>query len=437
MDDLFLNNLLKFFQVLRTAGVRVSLSETIDAIEALSHVELLDRNVVKAALAACTAKSETERKVFSECFEQYFIDPTEKSNYVTHKSQARLQRKQEIIERASELRYQDQELTLSDELKEVYSEISVTERQSILDFLERSSTGKNMKPHFKPITENVVKGRLKQLKNNHHHKHHHHCSIFESPVSEAGIIAEDVEEILREENRLVYQNLSTIEDKDMPAVIQLIRVMAERLRKSTKRKLRASGRGNLDFKRTIGSNMASGGTLFQLKYKRKHGPRQRILTICDVSASMYRFSGFVLKFISCLHAEMSSADHYIFSTGIEKLNIRSFTTATDIEQEITKSAIWKKGTDLSQAIRRIINDRFIILNSSTIVIIVSDAKTVNPAQAAEELKQLASRAKKIYWLNPIQESDWKGIAGLDGLKQHCVMLDCSNLDKLSRACERI
>ena len=345
-------------------------------------------------------------------------------------------KKQEIIQRASELQYQGQELNISDELKEVYSDITVEERKSILDFLERSSTGKNMKSHFKPITENVVKGKLNNLKNKYKKPHDHHCSAFQSALSEAGIIAEDVAEAVREEDSLMYQNLSTIEDKDMPAVIQMIKSLAEKLRKSTRIRQQTSSKAGLDFKKTISSSISAGGSLFKLKYKRKHGQKQRILTLCDVSSSMYRFSGFVLKFISCLHFEISTADNYIFSTDIEHLNIQKFTTSTDIEQEITKSRVWKRGTDIHRAIQHILKDRFVVLNSSTIVIIVSDAKTLNVSNAAEDLKQLITKVKKIYWLNPIPEPDWRSIAGIDGLRQYCTMLDCSTLEKLSKACER-
>ena len=436
MEDLLLNNFVKFVDVLRAADVRVSLSESIDAVEALSCIDILDRSQVKAALSACLAKSEAERRTFSEAFDRFFIDPEEKDSYICHKSKAREQKKQEIIKKAAELQYQGQELNISDELKEVYSEISTEERKSILEFLERSSTGKNMKSEFKPITENAVKGKLNNLKNKHKKHHHHDCSVFQSALSEAGIIAEDVAEAAREENGLMYQNLSTIQDKDMPAVIQLIKTMADRLRKSTQNRQKTARKAGLDFKRTISGSISAGGALFKLQYKRKHGQRQRILTLCDVSASMYRFSGFVLKFISCLHLEISSADNYIFSTDIEHLNIHKFTTSTDIEQEITRSRVWKKGTDIHRAVRHILKDRFVILNSSTIVIIVSDAKTLNAARAAEDLKQLGTRVKKIYWLNPIQEPEWPYIAGIEGLRQYCTMLDCSTLEKLSRACER-
>lgn len=436
MENLLLNNLVKYIDVLRAAGVRVSLSESMDAIQSLACIDVTDRDQVKAALSACIAKSEAERKIFSETFDRFFIDPVDKDAYIRGKSMAREQKKQEILQRASELEYQGQKLDLSDDLKEVYSEISVEERKGILDFLDRSSTGKNMKSHFKPITENVVRGKLNNLKNKYHKPQDHHCSVFDSALSEAGIIAEDVTEAVREENSLLYQNLSNIADKDMPAVIQLIKMLADKLRKSTQNRQQSARKAGLDFKRTISANIAAGGTLVKLKYKAKHKPRQRILTLCDVSSSMYRFSGFVLKFITSLHFEITSADHYIFSTDIEHLNIHKFTTSTDIEQEITKSRVWKKGTDIHRAIQHILKDRFVILNSSTVVIIVSDAKTLNVGSAAESLKQLGAKVKKIYWLNPIQESEWPKIAGIDGLRQYCIMLDCSTLEKLSKACER-
>jgi uncharacterized protein with von Willebrand factor type A (vWA) domain len=80
-----LNNLVKFVHTLRAADVRVSLSESIDAVEALSCVDVLDRAQVKAALSACLAKSESERRIFAEIFDRFFIDPVEKEAYICHK----------------------------------------------------------------------------------------------------------------------------------------------------------------------------------------------------------------------------------------------------------------------------------------------------------------------------------------------------------------
>jgi len=402
-----------------------------DAIRALSYIEMMDRAAVKAVLSSCTAKSEVERMLFDQCFERFFIDPEKRKGYVEAEASIRETRRLEVIERATELQYQGQELAITPELQEIYSEISEEARNSILEYLNRSSTGKNMKPEFKPLMETVVKSKLQDLKKKQ--EFYRHTSVFDSPVSEAGLIAEDVEGAIREQDSLLYKNLSDIEDSDMPAVVRIIMNLSEKLRKNTRSRRRMGKRSELDFKGTIKASVSKGGALFKLKYKRKRSQRQKILTLCDVSASMYRFSGFVLKFIACLHSEISSTENFIFSTGVEKLNIRSFSTASNIEQEITKSRVWKKGTDASQALRYVSTDRFVILNSSTVIIIVSDAKTVFAARTAEELKLLSGKVKQVYWLNPIPEADWERIPGITGLRRNCVMLDCSNLNKLAKA----
>ena len=196
MDDFLLNNLIGFFHVLRAAGIRVSLSETIDAIRALAYTELMDRAAVKAALSSCTAKSEVEKMIFDKCFERFFIDPSVKNDYISAQAQAHEVKRLEIIERAAELRYQGQELAISADLKEVYSEVSEEERRSILEYLERSSAWKNMKPEFKPLMENVVKSKLLDLKNKRDESGNN-TGAFESPDSEAGIIAGDVAAAIR------------------------------------------------------------------------------------------------------------------------------------------------------------------------------------------------------------------------------------------------
>jgi len=437
LENSLLNNIVKFIDVLRAAGIRVSISESIDAVNSLSYVDIMDKAQVKAALSACVAKTESERKIFSESFDRFFIDPIIKAGYIDSKSKETVEKQKEIISRASELQFQGETLEIEDQLKEVYSEISDEERKSILNFLENTSTSKNMKPEFKSITETLVQGKLNQLKKKYEMVYSPNAGILNNVLSEAGIIAADVTDAIQRDNSLLYKNLSNISDKDMPAVIHLIKIIAEKLRRNSRSRYHASNKKKgLDFRKTIRSNITSGGTLFKLNYKTKHQHKQRILTLCDVSSSMYRFSGFVLKFIACLHFEFSSCDNYIFSQEIEHLNINKFTTSNDIEHEIKQSYVWNKGTDINKSIQHILKDRFIILNSSTVVIIVSDAKTLNVGSAIESLKKLSEKVKKIYWLNPIQETEWPRIAGIEGFKNYCTMMDCSTLEKLSKACTK-
>src|SRR5438876_13148 len=61
-----------FIQELRTAGLPVSLTENLDAMEAVQHIPLEDREAFKYALAATLVKSHAHWKAFETVFEVYF-----------------------------------------------------------------------------------------------------------------------------------------------------------------------------------------------------------------------------------------------------------------------------------------------------------------------------------------------------------------------------
>src|ERR1700752_3693129 len=67
-----LESLSGFVTELRTAGLPVSLTENLDAMEALRHIPLEDREAFKYALAATLVKNNAHWKAFETVFEVYF-----------------------------------------------------------------------------------------------------------------------------------------------------------------------------------------------------------------------------------------------------------------------------------------------------------------------------------------------------------------------------
>src|SRR3954452_18563496 len=61
-----------FIQELRTAGLPVSLTENLDAMEAVQHIPLEDREAFKYALAATLVKNNAHWRSFETVFEVYF-----------------------------------------------------------------------------------------------------------------------------------------------------------------------------------------------------------------------------------------------------------------------------------------------------------------------------------------------------------------------------
>jgi uncharacterized protein with von Willebrand factor type A (vWA) domain len=434
--DFLTDNLLKFIEILRTAGIRVSISESIDTVEALKHVNIMSKSQVKTAMAACLAKSEEERRIFSEAFDEYFVPYDIRAEHISKKTREIELKKQEILNEVSQLNFQGEQIELPDELKEVYSDLLEEEKRSIQQFLEKTSTGKNVSSdRHKDIVEEMIKGRLRKMQGGAPTPSE---GVLQQVASEAGIIAGEVIDQVKKENSLLYKNIGDISDKDIPAVIRLIKVIVSRINRNITRRFRnSSKKSRLDLKKTIRSNLNTGGALFTLRYRSRRPRKNKMVMLCDVSASMYRFSGFVMQFIAGIHSNFSSTDSYIFSDDIEHINIRGFLNAADIEQRIRNSPVWRRGTDISRALEVLLNKRHSLINSSTILLIVSDAKTINSDEALGNIKAIKGKVKRILWLNPIPEKDWDKIKNIQEFRKYCDMLDCSTLEKLAKVCINI
>ena len=57
---------------LRSSGVRISVSESIDAMHAARLMGYVDKQVLKDSLSAALAKSQLEKEIFDTCFDRFF-----------------------------------------------------------------------------------------------------------------------------------------------------------------------------------------------------------------------------------------------------------------------------------------------------------------------------------------------------------------------------
>ena len=73
-----------FIQELRKAGLPVSLTENLDAMEAVKHVPIEDREAFKCALAATLVKSQGHWRAFETVFEVYFSVGAEQVRETLH-----------------------------------------------------------------------------------------------------------------------------------------------------------------------------------------------------------------------------------------------------------------------------------------------------------------------------------------------------------------
>jgi uncharacterized protein with von Willebrand factor type A (vWA) domain len=72
-----------------------------------------------------------------------------------------------------------------------------------------------------------------------------------------------------------------------------------------------------------------------------------------------------------------------------------------------------------------------------VLLIISDAKTIDLSRAEAALQKAGNAAAKVFWINPIPAAAWKNSKSISALANHCRMASCSTLDELAKTCLKL
>ena len=99
--------------------------------------------------------------------------------------------------------------------------------------------------------------------------------------------------------------------------------------------------------------------------------------------------------------------------------------------------MWGRGTNVGRALDAVLATAPTVLTPNTVLLVLSDAKSVNLDRAEDCLIRASEAAGSVVWMNPIPEAKWQYLKGVTRLRQHCSMVPCGTLDELARACARL
>lgn len=443
-------HLVRFIHILRQLGVRVSLAETLDAFKALLLVDLTNRSQVKLVLKGTLAKGQEPGRIFDRAFDSYFVTWEEKSGRLAEYKQAKeldLQKLEEaevelvFIDEDGDLEGLDKKLNLTEEQKRAYSKMPEIEQDKLKNFLKSHTEGNDIvAPHN--LLERVVQSQLNFWKRRLAMDEEKESKRSDRMLHDILTGNEEIDEILQDvvlnlgEGGILYEDMADIADEDLPKVELLIKKLSRKLATGISRRYKQSHKKQrVDLRKTIRDNMRYGGTLIRLSHKIKKRDKPNIALICDVSGSMARYANFVLHFIYGLSSVVQRIESFIFAEDLERVTPyfqkqHSFIrTMTDI---INESKIWGKGTDMAKALDTLRNQHKNLVNQNTVIILVSDGKTLNPQRVSESLGFLSERAKEILWLNTLPQKEWDQIKALELFSKHVIMKECFTLAHLEK-----
>lgn len=432
-------NLIEFVHLLRLMGLRISAAEVLDAFRALEQVELAHKPSFKAALQCTLIKKPEDLPVFQEVFRVYFAPPEQKGEWFAQREAKERELQQKIAQAEEELLFQGESVDLTVEEKLIYANLDQQAKQRLQDFLQQSSEGKNVGPNFKPVIESLVRRHLQYWQNRGVEEER--FFIPDTGNEEWNYLLEQVAEGLQQEyGHLLQEDMQKISQEMWPEALRVIHLLSRRLATRISRRYRQSRqRLKLDLRKTIRHSISSGGTMFRLSYKSKRIAKPQLLLICDVSGSMNPYVSFTMQFILGLVSVTGKIETFLFAEHLTKTT-SWFEKGVELDEMLDMVSGGRKsignGTDLYRSLKELWQHYRPLLQKNTIVIILSDTKTMNSQEAALELGQLREQVREIVWLNTLPADTWDKHPTVAVFQPFCQMYQCNTIKDLEEIISR-
>jgi hypothetical protein len=238
---------------------------------------------------------------------------------------------------------------------------------------------------------------------------------------------------LREE-LLRKVKLSNVEARNYRLIQDVVLKMAKKLVALHSRRRKVFKRGQLNVPRTLRHNMSYDGAIFDLHWKSVKVDRPKVFAICDVSGSVAAYARFMLMFLYSLEEVMPKVRAFAFSSDLAE--VTELFERNGIEDAIAKTLRDYAGgsTDYGQAFtdfKKLCLDE---VDNRTTIIILGDARNNYGDPRTDILKEMYDRSKRLIWLNPEPRNSWfVGDAEMRRYMAYCHQAEeCNSLMHLER-----
>ncbi|MEO1101019.1 MAG: VWA domain-containing protein [Pseudomonadota bacterium] len=398
-----------FIRALRSADVRVSTGEAIDAANAVKLMGYADRTRLSDTLRCVLAKSPAEKATHDRLFDLYFSrkapeTPSPETDDSSEDGDEGGSDMLDLIESGdetqiamaleqageeagiAEIRFSTQVPYFAQQMMKAMG-VERLEGQMMDAFREKTDEGDER-------AQELIDGRAEMFQRTRDHAQR----AFET--FGAGATEQFRDEFLSD------KRITQLDRRDLDRMRSLVEKMAKRLAVKHSRRRRKKNRGQLDVRKTLRANAGYDGVPFDLAWKQKKRDRPKIIAICDVSGSVAQVVRFFLMLLYSLHDTVPDLRAFAFSGRLEDvgdiLETEDFTAAMDriINQ------IGMRSTDYGQSLSDLKVDHWQAIDRRATVIILGDGRSNYGDPRVDLLSEMTARAKRTLWLSPEPESMW-------------------------------
>jgi len=427
---------------LRGSGVRISVSESIDAMNALMLMGYDNRQILKDSLSATLAKSRHEKALFDSCFDCFFsLD-----DFTDLETDTSITPDLEPAEDDSTLTRMlltGDNTGLSLSMREAAQKIDIS---AIWFFTQKSLYIQRI---FQGMGQEGLDGDIQRLSREHDGPSQQKARTLKQAKN---LLFENVRNFVEQqfslfagssteellERYLRSVRLSNLEQQDFQRMHMIIKKMVKRLNNLHSRRRKTSKRGALDLKKTLRENVAYQGLIFNPQWKAKKIERPDLVALCDVSRSVQAVARFMLLFLYGLNEEVAKIRSFIFCSNL--VEVSQIFEEYSVEEALVKLqrgvglGILLGRTDYGQALLDFKEKWLDVVSNKTTVLILGDARNNYGNPQTHTLRLLHERTKRLIWLNPEPPSFWgTGDSEMKRYLPYCSFArECSTVNHLER-----
>ncbi|MFD5125190.1 VWA domain-containing protein [Streptomyces sp. NPDC058385] len=224
------------------------------------------------------------------------------------------------------------------------------------------------------------------------------------------------------------------------AVQPLARKLATRLAARRRR----AARGRIDLRRTLRGSLSTGGVPMRPVLRRRRPARPELVLLCDVSGSVAGFANFTMLLVQALHDQFSKVRVFAFVNRVDEVTDligRDAAGPEGLSARILSAAAvtgWHGSSDYGTSLGEFAERYADAVGPRSTVFVLGDARTNMSDPNTGALRDVAGRARKVYWLNPERHSLWDtGDSAADTYAEIVEMHECRNAQQLSSLIARL
>jgi uncharacterized protein with von Willebrand factor type A (vWA) domain len=469
--------ILEFANLLRQSGLRVSVSEAIDAFKALDELSLADRDVFRDALRASLVKRGDDIATYDQLFDLYWSGFYDNLKNAFDSATGSLGEQGIDVERLLE---QIRQMLESGQLPEGEIDLSELARALLtgdlnqLEQMIRAAAAQagaarieNMlqigffsRRTMESLGAEGAANELRELA-----ARLRAAGMGDAEADAIGKLAERFFEALRKsvrdfmERELQTRNFDYMEkfrrealfeksfysltEDEIARMREVVSRLAQKIKNVMSIRRKRRKKGKLDLHTMLRRNAGHGGVPFELVFKEKRKDRPKLVILCDVSSSVANVSRFMLQFVYSLQECFTKIRAFVFVAELGEVTpiFQDHDVSKAIEEALEGGGVINVYTrsNFGMAFHIFWRDFLSAVDAKTTVLILGDARNNYNDPKAWCLRDLHTKAKNVIWLNPESPSAWGfGDSVMDKYLPYTTLAEeCRNLRQLSRVVDKL